>query len=90
MNQYVYDMKVSPIKMNTPPFYEYTIPIMLTYIKISDVYKGGRDELILKKYFSQETVNSFNERLPVNKAQIEKQKVIIETIADIKDFADHF
>lgn len=62
MNKYVHDMSTDPIGMNSNPTYEYSLPITLAYVKLSDTCTGSQDILVLKKYFSQETINSFSNK----------------------------
>lgn len=70
MNKYVHDMNINSIVLGLPPLYEYTMPEIFGYTTISNYYQGNQDELILKKYFSQETVNFFNKNLTQNKYKI--------------------
>lgn len=63
IDKYVHDMNVNPTALGLPPLYEYTIPQVLGYTAISTFYQGNEDELVLKKYFSQETINNFNKNI---------------------------
>jgi len=63
MDKYVHDMNVNPNALAMPPIYDYTAPEILGYTTIQNFYQGNQDELILKKYFSQETINSFDKSL---------------------------
>lgn len=74
MNKYVYDMKANSVEIMTPPVYKYASPEMLAYLKISELCQKKQDELILKKYFSQEAVNSFSADIAKKEAQAEKPK----------------
>ena len=64
MNKYIHDMNVNPNALAIPPIYDYTAPAILGYTTIQTFYQGNEDKLVLKKYFSQETINSFNKNLP--------------------------
>ena len=72
MNKYVNDMNFNSLEIMTQPIYEYAAPEMLTYLKISELCKYKQDELVLKKYFSQETVNSFSADIAKKEAQSEQ------------------
>jgi len=69
MGKYVHDININAQAFSVPPFYEYAIPETMSYLALSDIYHGNNDEIILKKYFSQEVVNSFNRKLAKRKAK---------------------
>lgn len=63
IDKYIHDRNINPDALAMPPIYEYTSPEILGYATIQTFYQGNQDKLILKKYFSQETVNSFDKDL---------------------------
>ncbi len=63
IDKYVHDMNINPVALGLPPLYEYSMPEALGYATIVKYYKKNEDELVLKKYFSQETVNHFNKNI---------------------------
>lgn len=64
MDKYIHDMNINPNALAMPPIYDYTAPEILGYTTIQAFYQGNEDKLVLKKYFSQETINSFDKNLP--------------------------
>ena len=65
VNKYIHDINVNPDALSTPTMYGYTTPEALGYTTIQNFYQGNEDKLVLKKYFSQETINSFDKNLPL-------------------------